>query len=82
MRAMPSNPNPEAVCGACVSFEPSRNDPHYGYCRLAHQLDAEHSLYAVARVVDVNHSCFMAHVEWRGGKLAFEAKRYPLKGHM
>lgn len=55
-----ASPSEKAVCGACVSFEASR-DPKYGYCKLALRLDRERSLSAGARLVDLDHECFMAH---------------------
>ncbi len=55
---MPANTTPDQRCGACVKFEVSR-DPKYGYCKSHMAYERERSPIPAARLVDVDHVCFM-----------------------
>jgi len=59
-------PTPEQTCGRCEKFEPSRNDPEYGYCKpqIAWETERARGAAAPARLVHVSEPCFM--VVWHG----------------
>lgn len=78
MRAMPTKPAPDQVCGNCRKYEPSRDDAKYGYCKPREQLAAEgryrNPYSTTGCLVDVSTPCFM--VRWDGmtEEPSFEAK--------
>lgn len=71
---MQSKPTPEQTCGRCLSFEPARHDPHYGYCKrhLAFERERSRTGCATARLIDVNTVCFI--VSSPAGFQAFRPK--------
>lgn len=74
MRAMPTKPTPDQVCGACRKYEPSRTDAKYGYCKPREQLEQEKRNRAAGRLVDVTAPCCMVTYDGVTQKPAFEAK--------
>lgn len=78
MRAMPTKPAPDQVCGNCRKYEPSRTDAKYGYCGPRERLAAEgryrNPYSTTGFMIDVTTPCFMVTGHGAAEKPAFEAK--------